>query len=472
MGMGTRMLRQRRGVVSYRERRGAHRHLGETRRRRSEVIVRSENGKHVYEAAVRRFLPAGFPQSVSRDYTEWLRLHLASIFVRDVLDVVSTQSLLVALGIDVKMAGEAGGDTATTALALGAAAKWVLKDGLGSFAVLVAGGALGSRVDEEPRKYWAGAALGEDFAKLLELVTPVMPSLFLPLAATASVVGGLAVVTRTALLATFVNHVATKSNSGDVRARLEVQGRVLKLIALPAGIALFRVVGETIEGARLAAEVGGSGGGSDAANGALFVVASLYLSLIAAHNVLCRRAVSVLAFDTLTRGRLLRLADDFLAKNGSNVMSPEEMAREGGGGEGKWLREDEREPPLLGVPCGDDTSRIFDNEVLDMAAEVHASDPFLVATERDGTVRVLVDESACDADLVRSALNAVMLQRALLHTSAVTRDVLLETREGALTSANDFTSACLACGWRVDVVLGGSLSSVRLRTLVKSKSAR
>ena len=73
-------------------------------------------------------------------------------------------------------------------------------------------------------------------------------------------------------------------------------------------------------------------------------------------------------------------------------MSPEEMARNEGGGEGTWLRDGEREP-LLGVPC-DDTSRVFDKETLDMAAEVHASDPFLVAIERDGTVHVLVDESA------------------------------------------------------------------------------
>jgi hypothetical protein len=70
---------------------------------------------------------------VSSDYAPFIRWHLGSLVFRNVLEVLTAQSLLTALGM-----GSAPG-----ALPLTAATKWVLKDGVGSFATLFAGSQAG-----------------------------------------------------------------------------------------------------------------------------------------------------------------------------------------------------------------------------------------------------------------------------------------------------------------------------------------
>ena len=129
------------------------------------------------------------------------------------------------------------------ALPLTAATKWVLKDGVGSLATLFAGSLGGQRYDEDPKRWWAFTNLLEDVARVLELVTPAAPALFLPLAASATFVRSAALTGRGSLMnGTFMQHLGRNQNLGDVRAKLEVQGRWLALAALPAGIGIFRAV--------------------------------------------------------------------------------------------------------------------------------------------------------------------------------------------------------------------------------------
>ena len=242
----------------------------------------------------RIFLPSGFPATTSADYVEWLRWQLLSLLFRDVLEIMSAQSLLVALGM-----GNTPG-----ALPLTAAAKWVLKDGVGSFATLIAGSFGGQRYDEDPKRWWGLSNTLEDVARAIELVTPAAPGLFLPLAASATFVRAAALTGRGSLLnGTFMQHFGRNNNLGDIRAKLEVQGRWLALIALPAGIQVFQLV--SAAAADLAAD-GDEFGAFVAAFGA-------YGGVIGVHVFACWQAAKSLKFDTLNRFRLLKLAEAFVA---------------------------------------------------------------------------------------------------------------------------------------------------------------
>ncbi|MBT6512443.1 MAG: hypothetical protein HOL02_18585, partial [Rhodospirillaceae bacterium] len=51
----------------------------------------------------------------------------------------------------------------------------MLKDGVGSFATLIAGSFGGQRYDEDPKRWWGLSNTLEDVARAIELVTPAAP---------------------------------------------------------------------------------------------------------------------------------------------------------------------------------------------------------------------------------------------------------------------------------------------------------
>ena len=230
-------------------------------------------------AALRAGLPAGYPASVTPDYPAWLRWHAASLFLRDVLEVLSSQSLVLALGLD--------GAAATGAVPLAAATKWVLKDGVGSLATLAVGTRGGQRFDEDPKRWWCITSGLEDVARAIELSTPLFPAAFLPLAAAGECRCGTpakarradraapgtfvragSLVGRNSLVnGTIMRHLGTRENFSDVRAKLEASGRILALVSLPLGIGIFKLAGP------------------DAPS-----LLALYASIFAGHNFACYKA--------------------------------------------------------------------------------------------------------------------------------------------------------------------------------------
>ena len=109
------------------------------------------------------FLPSGYPQSVSPDFAEWLPWHLASLLGRDILAVVSSQALLVAVSrSSVTAASVVDSLGYSSSASLAAATSWVLKDAPGSFATLAVGSRGGLAFDEDPKRWWVvTSAIGE-----------------------------------------------------------------------------------------------------------------------------------------------------------------------------------------------------------------------------------------------------------------------------------------------------------------------
>ena len=154
----------------------------------------------------------------------------------------------------------------------------------------------------------------EDVARALELVTPAAPGLFLPLAASATFVRSAALTGRGSLMnGTFMQHLGRNQNLGDVRAKLEVQGRWLALVALPVGIGIFRYVSSAF-------------GADDAGDGIsrYSVTIGAYSTIVGGHALCCWKAAKVLRFDTLNRARLLNAAAAFVGGGVGAVPSVEE----------------------------------------------------------------------------------------------------------------------------------------------------
>ena len=369
----------------------------------------------------RIFLPSGFPETVSADYVAWLRWHLVSLLFRDVLEILTAQSLLVALGM-----GSTPG-----ALPLTAAAKWVLKDGVGSFATLLAGAFGGQKYDEDPKRWWALTNALEDVARAIELVTPAAPTLFLPLAASATFVRSAALTGRGSLMnGTFMQHFGRNQNLGDIRAKLEVQGRWLALVALPSGIQVFQLVSEAAskfveEGDELAAFAASFGA---------------YGCVIGVHAYACWRAAKALKFDSLNRFRLLKLAEAFVADEEADLMDCVAL----GDVEGVYRPRRTATTPTFGASpdeLGPDWKSFIDAIRLSKGRHyVLGRDP----KRGDVPSALLLDSGSA-----RDALSAALAIQRFAASSATSP---IDAYAYADAKTSDFEASLLRSGWRVDFI--------------------
>ena len=406
----------------------------------------------------RIFLPDGFPNTVSRDYLPWLKWQMLSLFFRDVLEVLSAQSLLVAVGMDVNQANAAA--------PVAGAAKWVLKDGTGGLATLALGALNTKKFDENPKFFWSTANSLEDVSRAMELLTPLFPSHFLLIAGTATFVRSAALTGRSSLInGTFMTHFSRNENAGDIRTKLEVQGRWLQIAALPVGIALFRAVTNGLELDFATNNLGQEMKG-------VTVGVATYGSMLFAHSFCCYMAAKSLNFETLSRKRALIQAKTFVESNGKNVLSVEEVSDV----EGVWWSKEEKYLKACKLGVAPDVVSGNDWEAFERVREnVFANENFVANVVRDLTMTTKEEEESDDdiivacmltndagvrdvlsASLVVSKLMMTMKQQKQNHSTggnvmSLLKDALLFAKANVET----FELQLKETGFRVDVIQTG-----------------
>ena len=139
----------------------------------------------------------------------------------------------------------------------------------------------------------------------------------LPGAALANCLRNGALVGRQSLVnGTVLRHFGRRENLGDIRAKLEAQGRILAILALPLGITLFRWTQGLTTIASDQTESVSLGGFS--------LAFAVYASLFGFHNLSCYKAAAALSFANLNANRVKLLAQQFCG--GGALASPAEVA--------------------------------------------------------------------------------------------------------------------------------------------------
>ncbi|WVZ72192.1 hypothetical protein U9M48_020691 [Paspalum notatum var. saurae] len=202
--------------------------------------VEDENANSLIPQAVWDFvLPAGFPVSVSVDYLDYMLLQFPTNVTGWICHVLVTSSLLKAVGV--------GSFSGTSAAASAAAIRWVSKDGIGAFGRLLIGGRFGTLFDDDPKKWRMYADFIGSAGSIFELMTPLYPGYFLPLAS----LGNLAKVFKQAVARGFKdpsfrviqNHFAESGNLGEVAAKEEVWEVGAQLLGLSIGVLIMDTAG-------------------------------------------------------------------------------------------------------------------------------------------------------------------------------------------------------------------------------------
>ena len=192
-----------------------------------------DNLTHQLERHVlRHFLPAGYPSSVAPGYRNYVLYCFSANVCGSAAMVLSTQTLLLAVGVG-----------SSEAAPLAAGLNWVMKDGIGQlggilFASRLGSAATGSSIDSDPKRWRVASAISMDGATWLEILSPLFPGYFLPIASVANIGKNIGFLTASASRAAIHNALTLRTNLGDVTAKAGSQSIAASLVGTALGIGL------------------------------------------------------------------------------------------------------------------------------------------------------------------------------------------------------------------------------------------
>uniref|UniRef100_J3KWA9 Protein root UVB sensitive 5 n=1 Tax=Oryza brachyantha TaxID=4533 RepID=J3KWA9_ORYBR len=199
-------------------------------------LEKEDDANSLIPRAIKDFvLPAGFPGSVSDDYMEYMLWQLPTNVTGWICHTLVTSTLLKAVGV--------GSFTGTSAAASAAAIRWVSKDGIGAFGRLLIGGGFGTLFDDDPKKWRMYADFIGSAGSIFELITPLYPGYFLPLASLGNLAKAVGRGFRDPSFRVIQNHFAKSGNLGEVAAKEEVWEVGAQLLGLSIGILIMDTAG-------------------------------------------------------------------------------------------------------------------------------------------------------------------------------------------------------------------------------------
>ncbi|KAG0616528.1 hypothetical protein M758_5G122700 [Ceratodon purpureus] len=363
-----------------------------------------------------RFFPLGYPNSVAEGYLVYSQYRAVQHFASAVLHVLSTQSLLFAAGLRPTPAQ-------TTIV------SWVLKDGMQHVGKFMCS-RMGARMDSEPKRWRIFADFMYDVGAGLEVISPLCPHQFLPVAGMANLAKGMALVSARATRLPVYSSFAKEGNLSDLYAKGEAISTLSNVLGLGVGIHLASNFASTIQGKLIWAPI-----------------------LSAIHLYSVQQEMRAAPINTLNSQRTAMLVADFV-KTG-NVSSPAELRY--------------RERLILPVGLEKDAgnvrvgaplqSGVAKPSVMAELKEKFKGEPFLLHFGEQATDMVL-HQKATGEDAVRGWLLATHVSRLCKGRKFQDADVYGKVLEKAYDeterSLPDFVSGLREHGWHSHLFLEGS----------------
>lgn len=103
---------------------------------------------------------------------------------------------------------------------MAASLNWVIKDGIGQLGGVVFASVVSNRFDADPKRWRFLAAVSMHSASFVELLTPLFPGYFLPLASIANVGKNISYLAASASRAAIHKSFAERENLADVTAKV------------------------------------------------------------------------------------------------------------------------------------------------------------------------------------------------------------------------------------------------------------
>lgn len=337
------------------------------------------------------FLPVGYPDSVSRDYTEYQIWDSIQAFASSITGTLATQSVLSGVGV---------GDQSASVLA--ATTTWILRDGMGMAGRIVFAWFQGSNLDCDSKKWRLFADLLNDAAILLELMCQHFKGYVTPVLCISSVVKSIVGVAGGATRAALTQHQARRNNMADVSAKDGSQETLVNLAAFLCSLLLLRLLA-----------------------GNLWCVYILFVSLTFVHIFANYRAVSCVVMETFNQSRYGILVRNFLGTAGHIAPVDWVNARES-----VWIQCGR---PFVGIHLGMPLSSVAltSTELRSRTehipgAQKSPSKSYLLRVVRDSSrhydINIVLSSESTAKDQMEAMFHAFLLETVLLKTLKVDLD--------------------------------------------------
>ncbi len=186
-------------------------------------------------------LPEAYPHSVADGYLPFVSYCFVASIAGSAAMVLSTQTLLLAVGI-------VGQHSTSTGIMAGAL-NWVLKDFMGQLGGIVFASKMGKQkaFDNDPKRWRMVAATALDGATFLEILSPLChASMVLPIASVANIGKNIGFLTASASRASLHQSLALKGNLGDVTVKAGSQSMAASLVGTSLGIGLSSLLSHDV----------------------------------------------------------------------------------------------------------------------------------------------------------------------------------------------------------------------------------
>ena len=133
-------------------------------------------------------------------------------------------------------------------IGLSAALNWVLKDALGKMVRMTWAAKMGRKFDSDAKRWRFRSSLVFALGNALEIITYVVPSLFLLWATLANCCKQISMLTSSSTRSAIYNSFkcGERENIGDITAKGEAQIAVVDLLGIASGVALSKLVGPRV----------------------------------------------------------------------------------------------------------------------------------------------------------------------------------------------------------------------------------
>ena len=328
------------------------------------------------------FLPKGYPHSVASGYKDYVLCNMAAAVLSSAGGVLSMQALLHAIGI-----GTVG------SIPLAATLNWILKDGLGQLGGVLFASFVSNRFDIDPKKWRFLSSISLECSNFIELLTPLVPQYFLPIAALANVGKNISFLSASASRAAIHKTFAIQENLADITAKTGSQNILSSMLGTSLGISAATAIATYLDGS-------------------IYATASVFACLSSTSLLLAYRSLQSVTLTTVSVHKLEIIFEHFLQQQ-QTILSPAEMKEKE-----KYLTV----APLTHLPVlhiGSKVSSAFPNaQELLVIADLLQHRGYLLNITSNKEVHLLYKEGAEVKEMMHGILHAYLLRAEMSKTNS------------------------------------------------------